>query len=151
MDGLRFHKSSFCTGGGCVEVASVPGDFVKSSFCGAAGCVEVTSSADGSVVIRDSKDAAGPRLNVDARNWEAFVSIANACGFEFNRLPDFVGTTPTFEHTLKVSRLGEGQVLVWCSHDPTVQLAYTTVEWRAFLDGVKAGEFTLENLQANTA
>jgi len=46
----------------------------KSSYSGANGsCIEVTSTAPGTVAVRDSKDPDGPRLAVTARQWTAFA------------------------------------------------------------------------------
>jgi len=46
-----------------------------SSYSGANGsCIEVTSTAPGTVAVRDSKDPAGPRLAFTARQWTAFAA-----------------------------------------------------------------------------
>jgi hypothetical protein len=68
-------KSSYSTGDGgeCVEVA-----WFKSSYSGAEGgeCVEV-AAAPGAVLIRDSKQLAGPVLAVGAEAWAGFVALAS--------------------------------------------------------------------------
>jgi hypothetical protein len=46
----------------------------KSSYSGANGsCIEVACHARGAVVVRDSKNAAGPRLSFTAGQWTAFT------------------------------------------------------------------------------
>jgi Domain of unknown function (DUF397) len=48
--------------------------WVKSSLSFANGdCVEVASLTDGSIGVRDSKDAAGPMLRFTPSEWRAFV------------------------------------------------------------------------------
>ena len=52
----------------------------KSSYSGAEGgeCVEV-AEASGAVLIRDSKQHAGPVLAVGAEAWAGFVVLAAGC------------------------------------------------------------------------
>ncbi|WP_030618435.1 DUF397 domain-containing protein [Streptomyces sclerotialus] len=73
---LAWFKSSYSTGDGdsCVEVAL---SWRKSSHSGSDGddCVEVAATPD-TVHVRDSKDAAGPRLAVPAAAWSEFVAYA---------------------------------------------------------------------------
>jgi hypothetical protein len=49
---LRYRTSSFCSNGGCVEVA-LAGDFVA---------------------VRDSKDTTKPALRYSAEEWQQFVA-----------------------------------------------------------------------------
>jgi hypothetical protein len=49
--GHAWHKSSFSTGGNCVEVAT---------------------TAEGAVLVRDSKDPHGPVLAFTPAEWDAF-------------------------------------------------------------------------------
>jgi hypothetical protein len=45
-----------------------------SSYSGANGsCIEVACHAPGGVVVRDSKNAAGPRISFTAGQWTAFT------------------------------------------------------------------------------
>ena len=45
-----------------------------SSYSGANGsCIEVACHARGAVVVRDSKNAAGPRLSFTTGQWTAFT------------------------------------------------------------------------------
>jgi Domain of unknown function (DUF397) len=53
FDNLKFQASSFCTSGGCVEVARLP---------------------DGQVVVRDGKDGAKPAHIFSADEWRDFVT-----------------------------------------------------------------------------
>jgi Domain of unknown function (DUF397) len=48
-------------------------DFRVSSFCNFGNCVEVGQALDGSVVVRDSKDADGLLLAFTREEWLAFV------------------------------------------------------------------------------
>jgi hypothetical protein len=46
----------------------------KSSYSGANGsCIEVACRPRGAVVVRDSQNAAGPRLSFTAGQWTAFT------------------------------------------------------------------------------
>jgi hypothetical protein len=69
----NWRKSSYSGGSGdgnCVEVA-----WRKSSYSGATGdnnCVEVAVGAM-RVGVRDSKNAAGPTLEIPASGWRAFL------------------------------------------------------------------------------
>ena len=53
----------------------------KSSYSSANGCVEVVLEEDG-VAVRDSKDPGGPVLQFTAHEWQAF--LAGARDGEFN-------------------------------------------------------------------
>jgi hypothetical protein len=53
----------------------------RSSRCDAGQCVEV-AFLDSRVALRDSKDPDGPRLNVDANIWTAFVGSVRAGEFD---------------------------------------------------------------------
>ena len=69
-----WRKSSYSGGSGagnCVEVA-----WRKSSYSGNSGagnCVEVAFGAD-AVLLRDSKNAAGPSLAFADGDWQAFLA-----------------------------------------------------------------------------
>lgn len=58
--------------------------WVKSSFSNQNGneCVEVADPADGSRLVRDSKDPSGPRLAFTAGEWDAFVKGIRAGEFD---------------------------------------------------------------------
>lgn len=59
----------------------------KSSFCnGAAGCVEVAPLADGSVALRDSKDAGSPVLVFTPSEWAAFTAGVRDGEFDLDAL-----------------------------------------------------------------
>ncbi|MDT9681574.1 DUF397 domain-containing protein [Streptomyces sp. TRM76323] len=72
---LGWIKSSYSTADGpsCVEVA-----WVKSSYSGAdtPSCVEV-ATAPGRILVRDSKNPAGPRLALAPATWAAFLPYAS--------------------------------------------------------------------------
>ncbi|MBE9375736.1 DUF397 domain-containing protein [Saccharopolyspora sp. HNM0983] len=54
----------------------------KSSRSGSATkCVEVASLSDG-VAVRDSKDAAGPRVRVRSAGWAVFLAALRAGRFD---------------------------------------------------------------------
>lgn len=51
--------------------------WIKSSYSDSfANCVEVAAGADGTVVVRDSKDPDGPVLRFGQAAWEAFIEGA---------------------------------------------------------------------------
>lgn len=56
----------------------------KSTFSaqGESECVEVTDLSDGSRLVRDSKNPAGPRLAFTAGEWDAFVKGVRAGEFD---------------------------------------------------------------------
>lgn len=57
--------------------------FRISSFCDAGGCVEVGQSSDGSVLVRDSKDAErATSLRFTSAEWTAFVAGVKAGEFD---------------------------------------------------------------------
>ena len=64
MDQVRFHRSSFCTIGGCVEVGRL---------------------ADGGIAVRDTKDPKLPALIFTDGEWAEFLAGARAG--EFDSLP----------------------------------------------------------------
>ena len=69
-DGIVWRTSSYsANGGACVEVG-----WRTSSYSGNSGnCVEVATAPDG-VLVRDSKDLAGPTLAVTTAQWRAFLA-----------------------------------------------------------------------------
>jgi hypothetical protein len=58
-------------------------EFRVSSFCSFGNCVEVGRSADGGVVVRDSKDHRQEPLTFTAEEWTAFVAGVKAGEFDF--------------------------------------------------------------------
>jgi hypothetical protein len=73
---IEYRRSSFCSGGDCVEWA-----YVRSSYCHSGGCLEVAAH-DGEVRIRDSKDPHSPVLRFTAEEWDAFLLGAKAGEFD---------------------------------------------------------------------
>ncbi|RSS75495.1 DUF397 domain-containing protein [Streptomyces sp. WAC06614] len=71
---LAWFKSSYSggEGGQCVEVAIA---WQKSSYSDGEGgqCVEVAACPT-TIHVRDSKNPAGPRLDISPEAWAAFVS-----------------------------------------------------------------------------
>lgn len=58
-------------------------EFRISSFCSAGGCVEVGQSPDGSVIVRDTKDAERSQaLTFTNDEWTAFVRGVKAGEFD---------------------------------------------------------------------
>jgi Domain of unknown function (DUF397) len=57
--------------------------FTVSSFCSMGGCVEVGRSADGTVLVRDTKDRAQQALAFTDEEWTAFVAGVKAGEFDF--------------------------------------------------------------------
>lgn len=56
----------------------------KSSFCGGGNCVEVASLPDGQIVVRDSKDVSVREHRYTPDEWIAFVQGVKAGEFDFN-------------------------------------------------------------------
>jgi hypothetical protein len=50
----------------------------RSDFCAAGACVEVAFADSGDILIRDSKDPAGPRLTFTQEEWQAFAAGVKA-------------------------------------------------------------------------
>ncbi|MGW1544317.1 DUF397 domain-containing protein [Streptomyces sp. NPDC002309] len=68
---LAWFKSSYSSGGDCVEVAYA---WRKSSYSsgGSGDCVEV-AACPAAVHVRDSKDRQGPQLTVSPAVWDSFL------------------------------------------------------------------------------
>ncbi|WP_395293682.1 DUF397 domain-containing protein [Kitasatospora hibisci] len=71
---LAWFKNSYSSneGGECIEIA-----WRKSSYSSNEGgaCVEVAETTT-AVLVRDSKDKAGPHLTFDPTAWQAFLTYA---------------------------------------------------------------------------
>lgn len=57
--------------------------FRVSSFCTSGGCVEVAPLSDGQVVVRDSKNRAHPVHVYSAKEWREFIAGAKNGEFDF--------------------------------------------------------------------
>lgn len=105
----------------------------KARRCSASTCVEVRIGSE-SVEVRDSKqnhlgDADQPIISVSTEQWTQF-------------LDEIAGVAPTGASTaIAVCHTADGGVTL---RDPStgVVLTYDADEYRAFADGVRAGEFT---------
>lgn len=60
-------RSTFCSGGSCVEVK-----YVRSTYCSDGACVEAGQDCD-DVLIRDSKNPDQAPLRFTHAEWQAFV------------------------------------------------------------------------------
>ena len=58
-------------------------EFRVSSFCNFGSCVEVGRSANGTVLVRDTKDDARQTLTFTDEEWTAFVAGVKAGEFDF--------------------------------------------------------------------
>ena len=58
-------------------------NYRTSSFCSMGNCVEVGRSADGVVLVRDTKDRAQQALTFTDDEWAAFVAGVKAGEFDF--------------------------------------------------------------------
>jgi len=58
-------------------------DFQVSSYCSYGNCVAVGRSADGVVLVRDTKDRAQQALAFTDEEWAAFVAGVKAGEFDF--------------------------------------------------------------------
>lgn len=54
----------------------------SSRSSGGANCVEFAVAADGTVGIRDSKDALGPVLTFRPAHWTAFLEVVRDASFD---------------------------------------------------------------------
>lgn len=76
----EFRKSSHSMSNGtCVEAA-----FVKSSHSSSGACVEA-APAGGRILVRDSKDQAGPVLVFTPAEWSAFLAGVRGGEFDFEQ------------------------------------------------------------------
>jgi hypothetical protein len=73
---VQFTKSSYSESGHCVEVG-----FTAASRCESDQCVEV-ALVDGGVLMRDSKDQAGPVLRFAPDVWAEFTAGVRAGEFD---------------------------------------------------------------------
>lgn len=60
--------------------------WIKSSYCSGGDCVE-TALHDGHVLVRDSRDPSGPQLRFTAEEWAAFLAGAKAGEFDHLAAP----------------------------------------------------------------
>ena len=115
------------------EETEPSGTWRKARRCTASTCVEVRFGT-GSVEVRDSKQnhlggAGQPVISVSTEQWAQFVD-------------EIAGVAPTGASTaIAVAHTADGGVTF---RDPStdVVLSYDADEYRAFVDGVRAGEFT---------
>lgn len=57
-----------------LKQALIPDDWRKASYSLASGeCVEIASDSGDGVVVRDSKDPAGPVIHLSSVQWRAFL------------------------------------------------------------------------------
>ena len=56
--------------------------FKLSSFCSGGGCVEVGRLVDGGVAVRDTKDRNRPALVFNATEWTEFIAGVKAGEFD---------------------------------------------------------------------
>ncbi|WP_225821056.1 DUF397 domain-containing protein [Streptomyces naphthomycinicus] len=80
---INWRKSSYSgdEGGSCVECAPLGGlSWRKSSYSSDQGgdCVEIAETPTATLLIRDSKNPAGPVLTVDPAAFTSFVSWTSA-------------------------------------------------------------------------
>lgn len=91
LTGVRWQKASYSgNNGNCVEV----GVWRNSRYSNNGGsCVEVTATTDTAdaahksgedvlYLVRDSKDASGPKLAFTTAEWEAFIAGVKDCEFD---------------------------------------------------------------------
>ena len=56
--------------------------WIRSRACSADGCVEVAYLADGTIALRDSKDARKPAHVFDREEWSAFITGVKSGDFD---------------------------------------------------------------------
>lgn len=74
---VTWAKSSFCNDSGCVEMA-----WIKSSHSVTGNCVEVASCTCMDVLVRDSKDPEGPKLQFPKPAFAEFLAGVKANEFD---------------------------------------------------------------------
>jgi hypothetical protein len=141
---LQFVKSSYSIQY-CVEAATVPSGFVKSSSS-IMDCVEANVTSEGCVLIRDSKDRAVPALHCDLHLWGRLIEHIKAGRYDYDRLglePPTTSCCPS-HGTISIVLQLDRTVRVSHNQQPAHNgLFYTPDEWRAYVSGVKLGEFDL--------
>lgn len=71
-------------GGEALPTDTARGDFRTSSFCTSGGCVEVAPLPDGQVAVRDSKDLSRPAHVYSISEWRDFVAGVKNGEFDFS-------------------------------------------------------------------
>jgi Domain of unknown function (DUF397) len=111
--------------------------WLKSSYSSGGGaCVEVRFH-DERVLIRDSKY---PTIVSNGLRQKPIIDVSYDAWTTF--LLQLRGDISVGSTALSVTTCGDGATLVDTSTGLT--LHYTTVEWHAFVDGVRTGEFEFE-------
>lgn len=107
----------------------------KSSFSGPDGnCVEVMFLSDGTVAVRDSKSGdESPVLTFTRGQWGALLELVTR--YELNGADLFRRTTGV---SAELQPDG-GMTFTY----GTIQLQFSSGEWWAFVQGVRANEFAL--------
>jgi hypothetical protein len=121
--------SSFCHQGSCVEVG-----WTSSSLCAGGDCVEVKSDK-AQILVRDSKlGDDSPVLRFGVVSWWVFT--------------DAITTPPKDDLWKPVHRsiAYEGNDVILSTSVRSPQLRFNWGEWKAFVLGVRAGEFDPEKL-----
>lgn len=127
---MNWKRSTFCANGGCVEVG-----WQRATACSSGGCVEV-SHQDGVIVVRDSKNPKARRIEWSTDMWSSSVLGRIADGY----LPAYAVEVGVEKPSMLVLPAWQGGAVTWG------QLEFTAEEWRAFVDGVSAGEFSVATL-----
>jgi hypothetical protein len=71
-------------GGEALPTDSVGNLFRVSSFCTSGGCVEVALLPDGQVAVRDSKDLGRPTHVYSSAEWREFIAGVKNGEFDFS-------------------------------------------------------------------
>lgn len=104
-------------------------DWRTADFCSAGACVQVCDTSR-DILLRDSKDEQGGQPLIRL-SYEDFAT------FRYEVL-----NSPDSGHTACVSwRLARDRIRL-AAKDRTVVLSFTTAEWRTFVQGLAAGNFT---------
>jgi hypothetical protein len=118
--------------------------FQASSYTGGgSNCLEAAPH-QGGVVIRDSKDPAGPIIEFTHAQWARFIEETRHSHAAKREQPSANGAVSTSTEKLELIYNGETKKTSWhlraLASDTT--LHFTTSEKEAFILGVEDGEFT---------
>ncbi len=73
---------SFLKKDSSTQEITLPAAYKRSSYCSTGGCVEVAQHEDGSIALRDSKNVAKEAFVFTSEEWAAFVKGVKAGEFE---------------------------------------------------------------------
>lgn len=120
-----------------------------SSFYYGGGCVEVTFSTCGATVSDTKWGKYGPAHFFDWHSWNVFIEDAVRGEYDFTQLT-YGESMQSHPHGPIVERRGDERIEM--RHPETRDILwFDQCEWDAFIEGVKAGEFSRSALEEHAA